>query len=339
MPETVKQGWHWPTFEKILCGQMSEQALLGLPDYFSSSRFADVIPALYDRLRLKSKHECLAMAEDKNVPLPERLVAANILALTGDPRISTLNPAMIFVRGGRAWIGLEEDKVDAVLAQYSNLGLDKKWILKECPRHSVSLRDFNIGKYPVTNQEYRDFLVDTCYTELPTSWTFRQFPAEKANHPVYTITAKAAEAYATWLSEKTNRKFRLPSEAEWEYAAAGTDGLEFPWGDVFEPDYANTAETGLFSTTPVGIFVEGNSATGIADLAGNVEEYVRDAYAAYPGGIFVSDHLVDMNGEEYRVARGGSFARFRDLARTRRRHGHNPASHTYAMGFRLIEEI
>lgn len=71
-------------------------------------------------------------------------------------------------------------------------------------------------------------------------------------------------------------------------------------------------------------------------MAGNVEEYVADVYRPYPGGAAIDDHLSQIHGE-YRVARGGSFARFRDLARTRRRHGHNPLSATYAMGFRLAE--
>jgi toxoflavin biosynthesis protein ToxD len=65
---------------------------------------------------------------------------------------------------------------------------------------------------------------------------------------------------------------------------------------------------------------------------------VADAYAPYPGGPFIEDHLAQIHGT-YRVARGGSFARFRDLARTRRRHGHNPRSATYAMGFRLAETV
>ena len=73
-------------------------------------------------------------------------------------------------------------------------------------------------------------------------------------------------------------------------------------------------------------------------MAGNVEEYVSDYYKAYPGGAAVHDHLSQIHGT-YRIARGGSFARFRDLARTRRRHGHNPRSVTYAMGFRLAETV
>ncbi len=75
----------------------------------------------------------------------------------------------------------------------------------------------------------------------------------------------------------------------------------------------------------------------LTDMAGNVEEYVGGVYTAYPGGTRISDHLVEIHGT-YRVARGG-FARFRDLARTRRRHGGNPRSTTYTMGFRLAEDL
>jgi formylglycine-generating enzyme required for sulfatase activity len=70
-------------------------------------------------------------------------------------------------------------------------------------------------------------------------------------------------------------------------------------------------------------------------MAGN-EEHVADDYAPYSGGSYINDHLAKIHGG-YRIARGGSFARFRDLARSRRRHGHNPRSGTYAMGFRLAE--
>jgi formylglycine-generating enzyme required for sulfatase activity len=152
------------------------------------------------------------------------------------------------------------------------------------------------------------------------------------------VSPEDADAYAAWLARTTGRRFRLPHEAEWEFAAAGAAGLEFPWGPNFQADHANTAETGLFQSSPVGVFVQGNSPFGVADMAGNVEEYVSNLYMAYPGGSRVTDHLVEINGA-YRVARGGGFARFRDLARTRRRHGANPRSATYAMGFRLAEDI
>jgi formylglycine-generating enzyme required for sulfatase activity len=317
---------------------MTDRERLDMPEHYVSDRFGDRLPEAYDRLRGVGKTLLAALCENPAAPLIDRLASGNLLALIGDPRIDTVNPAMIGITGGSVEIGLDADDINSVLDRYVGLGLDRRWIEKECPRHRVTLRPYAIGRYPVTQQEYRDFLLATGDTELPSGWTFRRHPREWANHPVYTVSARAADAYAAWLSRVTGRSFRLPTEAEWEYAAAGPLGLEFPWGQEFDADRANTAETGLFHTSPVGAFADGNSPFGVSDMAGNVEEYVTDAYSAYPGGTFITDHLVEIHGD-YRIARGGSFARFRDLARTRRRHGHNPRSATYAMGFRLAEDL
>jgi toxoflavin biosynthesis protein ToxD len=325
---------HWPRFEKIICSSMTEQERLGLPEHWIPSRWLEDLPNYINAVRSLEVPALLKKVEDSNTALPERIAAGMMLGLLGDPRINTLNPTMVKIQARTVQIGLELEQVDDVLKNYSDLGLDRPWIAKECPRHSVQLKSYSIAKYPVTNQEYRDFLHDSQLDLIPDSWAFRRYPQERSNQPVYTVTAEMADAYCHWLSKKTGKLYRLPSEAEWEYAAAGPDGYEFPWGNEFIPDYANTAEVGLFSSTPIGVFVEGNSPFGIADMAGNVEEFVADAYAAYPGSIRIEDHLTTFN-PQYRVARGGTFARFRDLARTRRRHGHNPLSTVYAMGFRL----
>ena len=338
MTKPAHQAYHLPIFTEVLCGKMNDRERLGLPDSYVTGRFDAEYPAVYSRLRSLPKDELVKICEQVNVPLVERLAAGNILALIGDSRIDTQNPTMIKIDGCNVEIGLPVAEIDSVLEEFSGLGINRKWIVKECPRHAVSLKTFAIAKYPITNQEYRDFLLDSKHSDLPTSWQFRRFPQEFANHPVYTINAIDADAYCKWLAKKTGRAFRLPNEAEWEYAAAGKDGYEFPWGNEFKADYANLAETGLFQSSAVGVFVEGNSPFGLADMAGNVEEYVADNYAAYTGGDFIVDHLVEIHGT-YRIARGGSFVRFRDLARTRRRHGHNPRSVTYTMGFRLAEDI
>lgn len=329
---------HWPEFTEALCGHMTDRERLGLPDYFVNDRFAADIAKATDEARLLSRDQLISLISNPSASLAMRYAAGNMLALIGDSRIITLQPAMIAIPGGTVSIGLDESQVTQVLDRFDKLGLDESWIRKECPRHEVSLAAFRIAKYPVTNQEYREFLLATRYPELPDSWSFRRFPAERANHPVYTLSAAACDAYAAWLSGATGRKFRLPSEAEWEFAAAGPEGHEFPWGETFDPSFANTCESGIFSTTPVGIFPEGASAFGVLDMAGNVEEYVSDLYRPYPNGQNIADHLSQIHGD-YRVARGGSFARFRDLARNARRHGHNPKSSTYAMGFRLAESL
>jgi formylglycine-generating enzyme required for sulfatase activity len=157
-----------------------------------------------------------------------------------------------------------------------------------------------------------------------------------ANRPVYTVSPEAADAYVAWLAEKTGRSFRLPTEAEWEYAAAGIERREFPWGHVFDSRRVNTREGDFLCTTPVGMYPDGATPEGICDLAGNVEEFVSNDYVPYPGGRPVIDDLMQNRGS-YRVARGGSFTRFRDLARTRRRHGRYQSS-IYVMGFRLAED-
>ena len=336
--ERSTPGWHRPVFRETLCGTMTDRERLGLPDHYVPDRFTGDLPGAVDRLRTVSRTQLAGMCEDPAIPLLDRLAAGTLLGLLGDPRTDTRQPAMIAIPGGLVSIGLDTDGVDTVLARYPGLGLDRKWLEKEIPTHTVELHPYAIAKFPVTNKEYTDFLADTNYPELPSSWAFRRYPVEFSNHPVYTVSSSAADSYASWLSARTRRRFRLPSEAEWEYAAAGPDGLEFPWGSQFDANRTNTAETGLFHTSPVGVFVGGNSPFGVADMAGNVEEYVSDLYQPYPGGPFVTDHLVDIHGT-YRVARGGCFARFRDLARTRRRHGQNPRSPTYAMGFRLAEDI
>jgi len=336
--EVSDSGWHWPVFGETLCGGLTDRERLGLPDRFVAERFASAFPEALIRLRGTSPEALTERLADGSAPLVERLAAGDLLALIGDPRIRVEQPDMVEIPGGDIEIGLAESEIEGVMRRYHGIGLDRSWIEKECPRHRVRLNPFRIARYPVTNHEYRAFLLATDYPELPTGWSFRRYPLERANHPVYTLSPAAADAYAKWLAERTGRGFRLPTEAEWEYAAAGPEGLEFPWGDRFDADLANTAETGLFTTSPVGAFAGGYSPFGLADLAGNVEEYVADDYAPYPGGRFVKDHLVDIHGN-YRIARGGSFARFRDLARNRRRHGHNPRSVTYVMGFRLAEEI
>jgi formylglycine-generating enzyme required for sulfatase activity len=285
-----------------------------------------------------SKSSLVEKINAPNCTLAERIASGNLLALLGDPRINTMQPKMVRIEGGQVHIGLPKHQVNDVMQRFDGLGLNLIWIAKECPRHVVELAPYQLAVYPGTNAEYQAFLLDSGHTEIPTSWDFRRYPLERANHPVYTITPQAADAYVAWLSDKTGRAFRLPNAAEWEWAAAGPDANEFPWGADFDADLCNTAESGIFSSTPVGVFAGGASPFGIADLAGNVEEYVSDSYGAYPDGLFVTDHLVDIHGD-YRVARGGSFARFRDLARTKRRHGHNPKSPTYAMGFRLAETI
>jgi formylglycine-generating enzyme required for sulfatase activity len=315
--------------------EISDRATLGLPESYRRPAAAELGASL-ESLVGSSPAELVRTAEGSREPLERRLAAGLLLAGLGDPRIRVFEPQLIEIPGGAVRVGLDPVEVDEVVAAYASLGVVASWIEKECPRHEITLAPYAIAKYPVTNLEYVSFLEDTGFSTLPSSWKLGRFGHLEANLPVYSVSHESAEAYAAWLSRRTGRRFRLPSEAEWEYAAAGPEARDFPWGDAFDPNCCNTAESGLLMASPVGCFPQGCSAWGVADMAGNVEECVSDFYAAYPGGRFVEDDLYLESGD-YRVCRGGSFSRFRDLARCTRRHGPFPRS-LYAIGFRLASD-
>jgi toxoflavin biosynthesis protein ToxD len=317
--------------------QLTDRAAMGLPDSFVDRIDQSALAAEHRRLSRAEPRQLADTVGDPSLPRLTRLAAGNLLALVGDPRIDVWSPAMVDVPAGQVSVGLPVERVAEVVARFSSVGVIREWIDKEVPRHSVHLPAFRIARYPVTNQEYRVFLLENPDVAPPTSWQFGVYPAPLANHPVWTVSPNDADAYAAWLSVRTGRHFRLPAEAEWEYAAAGPEEREYPWGDEAGQEFANTVESGPLATTPVGVHPAGRSPFGADDMGGNVEEYVADAYYPYPDGILVGDDLAG-SGDTYRVARGGSFTRYADLARCSRRHGwyRKPI---YAMGFRLAETV
>jgi formylglycine-generating enzyme required for sulfatase activity len=266
-----------------------------------------------------------------------RRAAGALLAISGDPRIQTFSPTMTPLTGGSVTIGTDPDQVERIASEWAHRGVEVDWIWKEVPRHHVRIRSFSIGRYLVTNQEYYDFVSSAAAARLPSSWALGTFQLGCANHPVHSLEPSDAEAYCLWLSRRTGRHFRLPTEEEWEFAATGGSLREFPWGDQWKPDHANTAEEGVLASTPIGMYPLGNAPTGVAEMAGNVEEIVSTSYASYPGGQLIKDDLYLEIGSAYRIARGGSFARYGDLARCARRHGVYRGSH-YVYGFRLAED-
>jgi formylglycine-generating enzyme required for sulfatase activity len=320
--------------EHVEINQASDRAAMALPEHYSPTRFASVGKDIAE-LRGEPLDALVALTASRDAPVARRFAAGALLGLIGDPRIEGA-PAMVDIPGAAVRIGLARDEVDRVVAEYRHYGVKREWIEKECPDHTVEIAPFRMSLYPVTNLEYRRFLEDTQYPVTPTSWALGAFPVERANHPAYTLPPTAADAYAAWLSRRLGRRFRLPREAEWEYAAAGPERREFPWGATFDVDCANTVELGALCTTPVGMFPRGASPFGLCDMAGNVEEYVADDYVPYPGASVIADDLLTRTGS-YRIARGGSFARFADLARSKRRHGHYHRP-IYAMGFRIAED-
>jgi formylglycine-generating enzyme required for sulfatase activity len=110
----------------------------------------------------------------------------------------------------------------------------------------------------------------------PEEWGNTAF--DRPEQPVVGVSWYAARAYCLWLSAIVGRRFRLPSEAEWVAAARGRDGWRFPWGDEEDELRLNFYKTRLRRTTPIGVFPAGDTATGVADLVGNVFEWTSSLF-------------------------------------------------------------
>lgn len=201
---------------------------------------------------------------------------------------------MVFQSGGTFIMGSDNDAENAK------------------PEHRVTIGSFYIDRWPVTNAEYKRF-IDATGHPVPNydvawcdtsgyNWDIetRMYPAGKAEHPVVLVTWEDALAYAQWANK------RLPTEAEWEYAARGLNGRRYPWGDKFQLNHCNTVEARLNGTSAVGTFSpQGDTPEGVVDLVGNVWEWTNSLFRPYP--YFADDGREDMTSGHWRVLRGASW--------------------------------
>lgn len=214
-------------------------------------------------------------------------MALLLLAGCGSPP-----PDMVLVSAGEFLMGSNDVDREALAVQY---GSRKPWFANERPQRKVTLPEFYMDRTEVTNKQYKEFVEATGH-KPPTNWSGTSYPAQLADHPVAFVNWHDADAYCKW------RKKRLPTEAEWEKAARGTDGRQFPWGNEFDLKKVNTI--GEFSgATPAGFLPEGKSPYGAVDMAGNVQEWVEDWYKQYPG----NDYNDTDYGEKLKVVRGGGW--------------------------------
>ena len=217
----------------------------------------------------------------------------------------------VFVPGGPFRMGstAEEQKAAAALCnQYYGDGDDcqASWYEDEGPSAEVAVDEFWIMQFEVTNVQFKGFVEGDGYSNQEywsdTGWQWRDENAitepedwsslgPNGDHPVVGISWYEAMAYARWLSLETGLEFRLPTEAEWEKAARGSDGRVFPWGNEWDPSRLNycdancdrdwkdkTSDDGYALTAPVGQFESGKSPNNAYDMAGNVWEWASTIY-------------------------------------------------------------
>jgi formylglycine-generating enzyme required for sulfatase activity len=211
----------------------------------------------------------------------------------------------------------------------------------EQPQHALYLPDYYIARTPVTNAQYLAFVQATGY-EQPGHWKGGKPPAGKGDHPVVNVSWHDAVAYCNWLSEITGRDYRLPSEAEWEKAARGTDGRIYPWGNKWDARRCNSKEGGKKVTMPVGAYPQGASPYGLLDMAGNVREWTRSLWGESilkPGFGYPydpRDGREDLEAGGFRVLRGGAFVDAAVNVRCAHRDWFNPDSRLRYLGFRVV---
>ena len=144
----------------------------------------------------------------------------------------------VLVPAGTFVMGTDPSEVSAVTARYPDV--QAAWILKETPNREVYLPDYYIARTPITTQLWTEYAYQTGST-LQATWAES---AAEPNHPVTGVPYEEMEAFCNWLSAVSAYEASLPTEAQWEKAARGTDGREYPWGDEFDAARCNTREGG-----------------------------------------------------------------------------------------------
>jgi formylglycine-generating enzyme required for sulfatase activity len=245
-------------------------------------------------------------------------------------------PHMVKVPAGEFIMGTSDVQIGQLLLkdEWAEDWYDAGMFQIEQPQHTLTVKAFEIGTYPVTNLEYYAFVYNTGY-RVPRSWGGFHYNEEYTHHPVTDVSKLDAIAYCEWLSKETGMTFRLPTEAEWERAARGIDGRIYPWGDVFDPWRCNTVESAKGITTPVGSYsYSGDSPSGAADMAGNVWEWTSSMLYPYPYD--PTDGREDCKAGEKCVVRGGAWYYSRKLARCAAREGMLPEVISTSIGFRVL---
>jgi formylglycine-generating enzyme required for sulfatase activity len=235
---------------------------------------------------------------------------------------------MVAIPGGAFWMGSPDH--------------EKERLNSESPRHSVTVAPFYMSKFPITQAQWRA-VAALPQVNSPLDPDPSQFKG--ANLPVEQVSWYDTVEFFARLNQKTGKDYRLPSEAEWEYACRAGTTTPFHFGETITPEIVNyngnytygAAAKGEYrgKTTPVGSFQVAN-AFGLYDMHGNVWEWCADTWhenylnAPTDGSIWLS------SDDSYRVLRGGSWGSIPGDCRSANRYRSNPGDGGYYIGFRVV---
>jgi formylglycine-generating enzyme required for sulfatase activity len=289
-----------------------------------SQRGSDLLTCVPRRL--------VRLLERGALPAVERAAAGVTLGALGDPRFDgllglprDLDRYFVPVPGGHFSVGTTDQEVAEIKAEaewYRERSRNwDKWLGWEQPAHPVSVADFHMARYPVTNAQYQAFIDGGGYTDvglaawwtagggaawrgghirrwgpevglsdnLPGQWSNRRL--NTPNAPVVGVSWFEAVAYCNWLTTKLRdigfldegQVVRLPTEPEWEYAVRGPERRTYPWGNAWHPEALNWAGAGIGAPSAVGAFPAGATPdTGLLDVAGNAWQWCQTRWGDYP---------------------------------------------------------
>ncbi len=199
----------------------------------------------------------------------------------------------------------------------------------ESPAHDVTVKPFLLDETEVTNEQYQQF-VDVAVAQPPKHWSNGRYPDGEAKLPVVYVSWDDAAAYAKWAGK------RLPTEEEWEFAARGTTGRLYPYGNEWKPSFSNAFEDGYGQPRPVQSYPDGRSPFSVYDMAGNVLEWTASEFKLYAGSKLKDG---DLPGSGSKVTRGGAFNARAKFQTTYDRYFYPPTEKTNFIGFRCAKAL
>jgi len=237
----------------------------------------------------------------------------------------SFEPETILIPAGPFWMGSDD-------AEY------------ERPRHQVTLSTYRIGKYPITNTQYAEFLKRNPQIAQPDMkhWFQRQPKKGLGNFPIVNLNWQEALDFCRWLAQETGRAYSLPSEAQWEKAARSDDGRSYPWGNQWQIGCANLAGT---QPSAVDTYPDGASPYRCLDLLGNVEEWTSTLWGAdertldFPYPYQAGDGREAVTVSQFRIHRGGSYRSPQVTVRATTRSAIHQGSKVPWRGFRVVLNV
>lgn len=326
-----------------------------LEQYFAASYLVDYLdqrhawPALDEWTKTPEKQqaflEILSLVREmlgpgSQIKIPATMPSLWRRYLRGEPslpaRVRFKGREFIHVPAGPFLMGSKAGVVDDLFAKFGNEFLPREALDAELPQHTVSVSDFYISRYPVTNEEYKAFIDATNHAiriqddefSRGYNWDVQQrtYPPGKENYPVGMVKWQDAHAYCDWV------EVRLPTEAEWEKAARGVDGREWPWGD-WQEGRCNCG--GSLELVPIGHYSPASdSPFGVSEMAGNMFEWCSSLFRGYP--YRADDGRENMTVEGKRVVRGGPAGPWILKSRCAFRQGNEPGDFGFSIGFRVV---